>query len=73
MAAPAIPSAMNREITTVLDLYQEGLATGAAAAAGRRADRGRRHPAAPGRPDRPTTGRLATQAGFVQCNTALPL
>jgi hypothetical protein len=70
-----IPSAMNREITTVLDLYQDGLAAYGAAAAQLADGQTEDADNLLGRGDRISADYrpLATQAGFVQCNTALPL
>jgi hypothetical protein len=69
------PGAMDAEITRVLDRYQEGLEAYDEAAAQLAAGQAEEADNLLGRGDRISADyrRLATQAGFVQCNTALPL
>ena len=69
------PGAMDAEITRVLDRYQEALEAYDGAAAQLAAGQTEEADNLLSRGDRISADyrRLATQAGFVQCNTALPL
>jgi hypothetical protein len=69
------PSTKDAEITRVLDRYQQGLQAYGAAAAQLADGQTEEADNLLGRGDRISADyrRLATQAGFVQCNTALPL